>query len=102
MNASATHKTEKTGKMQKHLKKKHTALLFSLMRDNKYTNSTAYGGVQAGRCSKQPLFYHHMVSLIGVLSQRGAPKETVKQRKNAASKTGAITFDCFNIALSSY
>lgn len=34
--------------------RKNSASLFSLMRDSKQSNSTAYGGVQAGRCSKRP------------------------------------------------
>lgn len=35
--------------------KKQSIAFLPLMRDNKQSNSTAYGGVQAGRCSKRPL-----------------------------------------------
>lgn len=44
-----------TGRKQvRNQNRKNSASLFSLMRDNKQSNSTTYGGVQAGRCSKQP------------------------------------------------
>lgn len=44
-----------TGRKQvRNQNRKNSASLFSLMRDNKQSNSTTYGGVQAGRCSKWP------------------------------------------------
>lgn len=62
---------------------KSIASLFPLMRDNKESNSTAYGGVQAGSCSKRPLHsLPYGVTNCWVffpLRQGGTPKEKLKE-----------------------
>lgn len=87
---------------------KNSASLFSLMRDNKQANSTAYGWVQAGRCSKRPCrSLPYGVTNCDVfffsfcMRQRGAPKELVKGRKTQAQNWGK-SFDCFDVALSRF
>lgn len=71
--------------------RKNGALLFSLMSDNKQSSSTAYGGVQAGRCSKQPrhsLPYGVTNCCFFLLQQRGTQKGSVERRKTEIQNGG--------------
>lgn len=65
------------------------ASLFPLMRDNKQSNSTAYGGVQAGSCSKRPLHslpYGVTNCCFFPLRQGGTPKEKLKKGRGTKKK----------------
>lgn len=84
-----------------------------LMRDNKQSNSTAYGGVQAGRCSKRPLrslpygvtnccFFFGFLFFFSRLRQGGAPKEKLKRgrKKNGSgAKVGIVLMSHFVFSL---
>lgn len=87
----------KTG--EKNWNRKNSALLFSLRRDNKQSDSTAYGGVQAGRCSKRPLHSlpYGVTNCCFFTATGRYTKRDVGKGENTNSELGQ-KFDCFDVA----